>query len=91
MRASDMSRILEFRWPQIAVMAAVVALSLSAFSGISPVLAKSGGGVVTFAEQPGGAPNYISPLEGDTEYSTPNNDDFSFLTYRPLYWMCAWR
>lgn len=82
-----MKDVIKSRFVRFGVIAAMLAILLSACGGTASAATKSKGGVVTFAEQPETPPNYISPLEGPDYYSTPNNDDFSYLMYRPLYWM----
>ncbi len=44
------------------------------------------GAVVTFAEQPGAAPNFILPLQSGAFLNTNNLPQFSQLLYLPLYW-----
>ncbi len=43
-------------------------------------------GVITFAEGPGAAPNYIFPYVGCAYFSVSNLNQFQFEMYRPLYW-----
>jgi peptide/nickel transport system substrate-binding protein len=40
---------------------------------------------VTYAEQPGAAPNYIFWLTPGQDFSVANNDQFQYLMWRPLY------
>ena len=42
--------------------------------------------VVTWGEAAGGAPDYISPVESASYFTTTNAQYFSWLSYRPLYW-----
>jgi peptide/nickel transport system substrate-binding protein len=44
------------------------------------------GGTVTFALQPGSAPNYIFPLVSSAYFTSINEDQFEYLQYRPLFW-----
>ena len=44
------------------------------------------GGTVTFAEEVGGAPNYIFPLYPLADYAFPNTANLQNLLYQPLYW-----
>ncbi len=52
----------------------------------SPTSANHRAVVVTFAEQPGAAPNYILPLQSGAFLNTNNLPQFSQLLYLPLYW-----
>ena len=73
------------RWLMVAVVAAAGLLLAACSSGASSVRSASGG-VVTFAEGPGNAPNYISPMTAGPYYSVANSSDFSYAFYPPLYW-----
>ncbi len=55
-------------------------------SGTAPAVSAASAKVVTFAEEPGVAPNYILPMQGDSYFSNANLSDFSQLLYLPLYW-----
>jgi peptide/nickel transport system substrate-binding protein len=55
---------------------------LAACSGAS----SSTGGVATWAEGPGAAPNYIFPLVDSADLAVDNIGEFQYLMYRPLYW-----
>ncbi len=65
----------------------LVALALTA-CGNNPSTSqqKLAGGTATFAEAPSAKPNYIFPLAGPGLFSVANLSQFSFLTFRPLYW-----
>jgi peptide/nickel transport system substrate-binding protein len=70
------------------LMALGVGMTL-AFGACASVVGASkavGGGVVTFAQEPGNPPTYILPLVSASNYSNANISDFSELLYRPLYW-----
>lgn len=41
----------------------------------------------TFAEQPGGAPNYIFPMLTGAYYTVANIEEFERLSFRSLYWI----
>ncbi|HUY09281.1 MAG TPA: ABC transporter substrate-binding protein, partial [Candidatus Dormibacteraeota bacterium] len=66
--------------------AALAALLLAGCANSTAAPKASTGGVVTWAEAPSSAPNYIFPLESGAYFSTPNSTDFSQLMYLPLYW-----
>ncbi|MGH3732371.1 MAG: ABC transporter substrate-binding protein [Acidimicrobiales bacterium] len=42
-------------------------------------------GTITYAEQPGAAPNWIFPYTGYLNFSASNINDFQQLMFRPLY------
>ena len=42
--------------------------------------------VITWAEKPGQAPNYIFPFMTVAYNTVPNGDEFDNFMYRPLYW-----
>jgi peptide/nickel transport system substrate-binding protein len=44
------------------------------------------GNTATFAEVAGFTPNFIFPFEDAAHFGTWNDQDFSALLYRPLYW-----
>lgn len=44
------------------------------------------GHTVTFALQPGNNPTYIFPLVGSSNFTLVNEDQFEWLSYRPLFW-----
>ncbi len=64
-------------------MLAALAASTLVGSGVS---AKSGGGVITYAEYPGAPPNYIFPLLPGAYESNANLYQFANQMYLPLYW-----
>src|SRR2546425_742382 len=70
------------------VLAAVglMALALAACGNNPTTQQKLSGGTATWAEAPSAKPNYIFPLAGPGLFSVANLSQFSFLTYRPLYW-----
>lgn len=68
-----------------AAVAILTALLFGAVGGMAPVLAKSTGGTVTYAELPGTPPNYILPMTSATYYAVNNIDQFSNLLFLPLY------
>lgn len=68
---------------------AVIALATTiALAGCSqtPVSRSSAATVVTFAEQPGSAPNYIFPMLSGAYFDSVNQEQFQYLMYLPLYW-----
>ena len=44
-------------------------------------------GTVTWAESPGTAPNWILPIITSAAFTVYDTNQFSYLLYRPLYWM----
>jgi len=57
--------------------------------GFGTIPAESGtphAGVVSFAEEPGGGPNWILPIATVAAQSVSNVLDFDYLMWRPLYW-----
>ena len=66
------------------VAAFVVAAGASLFSLASSSGAASSG-TITYAEAPGGAPNWIFPYTGYLNFSASNINDFQQLMFRPLY------
>jgi peptide/nickel transport system substrate-binding protein len=70
---------------------AAVALLASACSSSSGPSASGGkplsGGTATFAEAPGGVPNYIFPMLTSAYYSVTNIEQFQRLSFRSLYWI----
>ncbi len=44
------------------------------------------GRTVTFAEQPGSAPNYIFPMLSGAYFDSVNQEQFQYLMFLPLYW-----
>ena len=44
-------------------------------------------GTVTWAESPGTAPNWILPVITSAAFTVYDTNQFSYLLYRPLYWM----
>lgn len=73
------------RW-RILGVGALVSLLVAGCASAGSTPKATSGGVVTWAEAPSSAPNYILPLESGTYFSTPNSTDFSQLMYLPLYW-----
>jgi peptide/nickel transport system substrate-binding protein len=43
-------------------------------------------GTITWAEPPGSAPTWILPIEPGADYTVYSADDFSYESWRPLYW-----
>ena len=69
-------------------MAAVLgAALLSACSTSSSTTSSAGGKTLTFAEQPGAAPDYIFPMASSQYFTGANYFRLIYLMYRPLYWM----
>jgi peptide/nickel transport system substrate-binding protein len=85
----------------VAVAATVAAMSLAACStksggsitsstgAFGTVPSASGtptGGTITWAEPPGSAPTWIFPIEPSADFTVYSADDFSYESWRPLYW-----
>lgn len=66
----------------VAVTSAVVLASCAS----PPHSVASSGRTVTFAEQPGSAPNYIFPMLSGAYFDSVNQEQFQYLMYLPLYW-----
>jgi peptide/nickel transport system substrate-binding protein len=43
-------------------------------------------GTITWAEPPGSAPTWIFPIEPSADFTVYSADDFSYESWRPLYW-----
>ena len=70
-----------------AALVVVVALVTSVPSSKpSPNSPASSPKIITFAEGPGAAPNYIFPYMSAQYFSVSNINQFQQLMYRPLYW-----
>jgi peptide/nickel transport system substrate-binding protein len=70
-------------------LAAAGALLLSACGGAksaAPTGKRQSGGTVYWAEGAGAPPNYIFPLESASYYTGANSEDFSYLSWLPVYW-----
>jgi peptide/nickel transport system substrate-binding protein len=70
-----------------AAMGVVVVASAAGLTGISASAKTTGGGTVTFAQQPGNVPNYIFPITSANAYVSGNLTFFQPLLWRPLYWL----
>ena len=44
---------------------------------------------MTWAESPGTAPNSILPVITSAAFTVYDTNQFSYLLYRPLYWMSS--
>ncbi len=72
-------------WRPLAV-AIGVSLLLAACASSPATSHRSGGGVITYAEQVGAPPNYIFPLLPGAYESNANLYQFANQQYLPLYW-----
>jgi len=70
--------------PAVVVAAALMAACGSSTSSRAPRGFQ--GHTVTFALQPGNNPTYILPLVGSANFTLVNEDQFEWLSYRPLFW-----
>src|SRR6202034_1378169 len=43
-------------------------------------------GTITWAEPPGSAPTWIFPIPPGADFTVYSTDDFSYESWRPLYW-----
>jgi hypothetical protein len=66
-------------------IAAVAELLLTACASSASSSKASDSHVVTFAEQPGGEPNYIFPLQSHLYFNYQDIGQFSNLMYLPLH------
>lgn len=76
----------------IGIGAVILTLAVAGCSGGgSPKASPSQktGGTVTFAEQPGAAPNYLFPVLGPGHFTGANYFRLVTQLYRPLYWMAT--
>jgi peptide/nickel transport system substrate-binding protein len=70
---------------RFAVALLVIGSGLSLGLGAADGGASAPGGTITFAEAPGGAPDWIFPYTGYQDFSASNLSQFQELMYRPLY------
>jgi peptide/nickel transport system substrate-binding protein len=85
---------MRFRSKAIGVLAiavaSVTALTACSSSGGGSSTPATGtpqsGGTATWAELPGGTPDYIFPFTSSSFISVTNQNEFQWLMYRPLYW-----
>lgn len=82
------------RWRVIRRCVEVGAFALSATvasSMVLPVVSSAGASsqtrTVTFAELPGSPPDYIFPVAPAEYFTFQNDQEFSYLSYPPLYWV----
>ena len=71
---------------RLLLAAALVAVASSIGGGDTVAGTLHHGRTVTFAEQAGSPPQYISPMASAPWYANVNVADFSQLLYRPLFW-----
>ena len=69
------------------IAAAVIGTTALAACSSSPTGNATAGKTLTFAEQPGAAPNYIFPMASAQHFTGANYFRLIYLLYRPLYWM----
>jgi len=64
--------------------------SVSSTSGVFGTVPAASGtptaGTITWAEPPGSAPTWILPIEPSADFTVYSADDFSYESWRPLYW-----
>ena len=71
----------------MAAVAAVAILASACGAVIARPTARTSGGTVTFAQQPGNVPNYIFPITAANAFVSGNLEFFVPLMWRPLYWV----
>ena len=57
-----------------------------AFGAVPAASGKAVAGTITWAEPPGSAPTWILPIVPGADYTVYSTDDFSYESWRPLYW-----
>ncbi len=60
--------------------------STGAFGTVPAAAGTPTAGTITWAEPPGSAPTWIFPIEPGADYTVYSADDFSYESWRPLYW-----
>jgi peptide/nickel transport system substrate-binding protein len=60
--------------------------STGAFGAVPAASGKAVAGTITWAEPPGSAPTWILPIVPGADYTVYSTDDFSYESWRPLYW-----
>jgi peptide/nickel transport system substrate-binding protein len=64
--------------------------SITSSSGVFGAVPGASGtptaGTITWAEPPGSAPTWILPIEPSADFTVYSADDFSYESWRPLYW-----
>jgi len=64
--------------------------SITSSSGVFGTVPGASGtpaaGTITWAEPPGSAPTWILPIEPSADFTVYSADDFSYESWRPLYW-----
>ncbi len=70
----------------VGTAAASLSLGLIAATTGSAGAASTTSNTITFAESPGGFPNYIFPYMSCTYFSVDNTQAFQYEMFRPVYW-----
>jgi peptide/nickel transport system substrate-binding protein len=60
--------------------------STGAFGAVPAASGKAVAGTITWAEPPGSAPTWILPIVPGADFTVYSTDDFSYESWRPLYW-----
>jgi peptide/nickel transport system substrate-binding protein len=60
--------------------------SSGAFGTVPAASGTPTAGTITWAEPPGSAPTWILPIEPSADFTVYSADDFSYESWRPLYW-----
>ena len=60
--------------------------SSGAFGTVPTASGTPTAGTITWAEPPGSAPTWIFPITPGADFTVYSTDDFSYESWRPLYW-----
>jgi peptide/nickel transport system substrate-binding protein len=60
--------------------------STGAFGTVPTASGTPTAGTITWAEPPGSAPTWIFPITPGADFTVYSTDDFSYESWRPLYW-----
>lgn len=60
--------------------------SSGAFGTVPTASGTPAAGTITWAEPPGSAPTWIFPITPGADFTVYSTDDFSYESWRPLYW-----
>jgi peptide/nickel transport system substrate-binding protein len=63
-----------------------ISSSSGAFGTVPAASGTPTAGTITWAEPPGSAPTWILPIEPSADFTVYSADDFSYESWRPLYW-----
>jgi peptide/nickel transport system substrate-binding protein len=63
-----------------------VSTTSGAFGSVPPASGTAHAGTITWAEPPGSAPTWILPIVPGADFTVYSTSDFSYESWRPLYW-----